>query len=100
MVQSTFYLILFDFVEDLIHMKPDIHPNYESINVICLGCKHEFTTKSALGRPELKIDVCSHCHPFFTGQHKIVDTAGKVERFFSRYGRYQSTTPDPQPNSE
>ena len=65
-------------------MKPDIHPQYEDIKVIC-SCGSEFTTRSTLGE-ELHVEVCSACHPFYTGKQKIVDTAGRVDKFRRKYG--------------
>lgn len=65
-------------------MKPDIHPQYNEIKVIC-SCGNEFTTKSTL-KDELHIDVCSSCHPFYTGKQKIVDSAGRVDKFRRKYG--------------
>lgn len=65
-------------------MKTDIHPEYTEIKVTC-SCGNNFTTRSTMGKP-LQIEVCSSCHPFFTGKQKIVDTAGRVERFRQRYG--------------
>jgi len=65
-------------------MKPEIHPAYEDINVTC-SCGHTFQTRSTLGK-ELHIDVCSQCHPFYTGKQKIVDTAGRVDKFRKKYG--------------
>jgi large subunit ribosomal protein L31 len=65
-------------------MKPDIHPQYNEIKVIC-SCGNEFTTKSTLSQ-ELHIDVCSSCHPFYTGKQKIVDSAGRVDKFRRKYG--------------
>jgi large subunit ribosomal protein L31 len=65
-------------------VKPDIHPEYTEINVVC-GCGNTFKTRSTLGK-ELHIEVCSQCHPFYTGQQKIVDTAGQVDKFRRRYG--------------
>ncbi len=64
-------------------MKTDIHPDYVECKVTC-ACGAGFTTRST--KPELRIDICSQCHPFFTGQQKIVDTEGRVERFIKRYG--------------
>ena len=64
-------------------MKPEIHPSYQEIKVVC-SCGNEFTTKSTL-TDELHIDVCSSCHPFYTGQQKIVDTAGRVDKFRRKY---------------
>ena len=65
-------------------MKPDIHPEYSEIRVTC-SCGHEFTTKSTL-KEHLHIEVCSACHPFYTGKQKIVDTAGRVDKFRRKYG--------------
>jgi len=66
-------------------MKADIHPSYEEVKVTC-SCGNTFTTKSTMGEPEIHLDVCSSCHPFYTGQQKIVDTAGRVEKFRRRFG--------------
>lgn len=65
-------------------MKADIHPDYTEINVTC-SCGNKFQTRSTSGR-DLSIEVCSHCHPFYTGKQKIVDTAGRVEKFRQKYG--------------
>ena len=65
-------------------MKPEIHPPYQEIKVVC-SCGNEFMTKSTLTE-ELHIDVCSSCHPFYTGTQKIVDTAGRVDKFRRKYG--------------
>ena len=64
-------------------MKADIHPEYVDAKVHC-SCGHEWDTRAT--QPELRVEVCSACHPFFTGEHRIVDTAGRVERFKRRYG--------------
>lgn len=66
-------------------MKPDIHPAYRDINVVC-SCGNTFTTRSTLKNETLNVDVCSSCHPFYTGQQKIVDTAGRVDKFRRKYG--------------
>ncbi|MES1981523.1 MAG: 50S ribosomal protein L31 [Pseudomonadota bacterium] len=66
-------------------MKTDIHPKYEEINVNC-SCGNTFKTKSTLGKP-LHVEVCSECHPFYTGTQKIVDTAGRIEKFNQKYGK-------------
>ena len=64
-------------------MKAKIHPKYyENAKVTCL-CGNTFTTGST--NPELKVEVCSNCHPFYTGKQRIVDTMGRVERFKKRY---------------
>lgn len=65
-------------------MKPDIHPRYEEITVTCV-CGNTFQTRST-HEGDLHVEVCSECHPFYTGQQKIVDTAGRVEKFRRRYG--------------
>ena len=65
-------------------MKADIHPDYDAIKVTC-SCCNEFTTRSTLGE-DLRIEVCSACHPFYTGKQKIVDTGGRVDRFRKKYG--------------
>jgi large subunit ribosomal protein L31 len=64
-------------------MKAKIHPNYVKATVTC-ACGNTFETGST--RPQLKVEVCSKCHPFYTGEQRIVDTAGRVERFRRRYG--------------
>ena len=66
-------------------MKPEIHPNYHDINVVC-ACGNNFTTRSTM-KDDLHIEICSECHPFFTGKQKLVDTAGRVDRFNKRYGK-------------
>ncbi len=65
-------------------MKPDIHPSYSEITVSC-SCGENFQTRSTLGK-DLHIDVCSKCHPFYTGTQKIMDTAGRVDKFNRKYG--------------
>jgi large subunit ribosomal protein L31 len=66
-------------------MKSGIHPEYSEVNVTC-SCGNSFKTRSTLGR-DLSVEVCSVCHPFYTGKQKIVDTAGRVERFKQKYAR-------------
>ncbi|MCK4870418.1 MAG: 50S ribosomal protein L31 [Gammaproteobacteria bacterium] len=67
-------------------MKKDTHPKYEAVKVSC-SCGNAFETKSTCGKKELSIEVCSECHPFYTGQQKIIDTAGRVDRFKQKYGK-------------
>lgn len=67
-------------------MKPEIHPKYNTIEIICLACSTKFSVGSTR-TSELKTEVCSNCHPFFTGKQLILDTAGQVERFQKRLGR-------------
>ena len=66
-------------------MKPGIHPQYTDLKVVC-ACGNSFSSKSTLGR-ELQVEICSACHPFYTGKQKIVDTAGRVGKFKARYQR-------------
>ncbi|MBR4748948.1 MAG: 50S ribosomal protein L31 [Abditibacteriota bacterium] len=66
-------------------MKDKIHPKYEKATVTC-ACGNTFETRSTIGTGEIKVEICSHCHPFFTGKQKIVDTEGRVEKFLSKYG--------------
>jgi large subunit ribosomal protein L31 len=65
-------------------VKSEIHPNYYPNAVVTCACGNTFTTGST--RPELRVEICSNCHPFYTGQQRIVDTAGQVERFQRRFG--------------
>ncbi len=65
-------------------MKQGIHPEYSEVNVTC-SCGSTFKTRSTAGR-DLTLDVCSECHPFFTGKQKILDTAGRVDKFRQKYG--------------
>ncbi len=71
-------------------MKPEIHPNYDEITVTC-ACGNSFQTRSTMGE-DLGIEICSECHPFFTGKQKLVDTAGRVDRFNKRYARGAAKT--------
>ena len=64
-------------------MKKDIHPKYVDCTVTC-GCGSTFKTRST--RPELRVEICASCHPFFTGQEKYVDSAGRVEKFTKKFG--------------
>ena len=66
-------------------MKPDIHPAYHEINVKC-SCGNTFQTRSTLDQ-ELHLDVCSQCHPFYTGKQKLIDSGGRVDKFRQKYGK-------------
>jgi large subunit ribosomal protein L31 len=66
-------------------MKAAIHPSYNEVRVHC-ACGHSFTTRST-HRGDIHVEICSNCHPFFTGKQKLVDTAGRVERFRRKYGK-------------
>jgi large subunit ribosomal protein L31 len=63
-------------------MKSGIHPKYHAVTVTC-ACGETFLTRST--NPELRLEICSKCHPFFTGKQKLIDSAGRVERFEKRY---------------
>ena len=85
-------------------MKKDIHPEYVRCDVTC-GCGAHFVTRST--RPSIRIEVCSKCHPFYTGKQKLVDSAGRVERFQRRWGTHIEEqkarlmgTPDAVPEPE
>ena len=65
-------------------MKKEIHPGYVATQVSC-ACGNAFETRST--KPEIKVEICSACHPFYTGQQKFVDSEGRVERFNRKYGR-------------
>ena len=68
-------------------MKPDIHPAYQEITVTC-SCSNRFQTRSTIGK-DLHVEVCSACHPFYTGElrSRVLDTAGRVDRFRRKYGK-------------
>ncbi|OGP82297.1 MAG: 50S ribosomal protein L31 [Deltaproteobacteria bacterium RBG_13_65_10] len=68
-------------------MKDKIHPKYVETVVSC-ACGAQFPTRST--QPDLHVEICSNCHPFFTGKQKLIDTAGRVERFNKKYGRTQA----------
>lgn len=67
-------------------MKQDVHPEYLVTKVTCT-CGNEFETRSTAKAGEIRADVCSACHPFYTGKQKILDTGGRVARFEARYGK-------------
>jgi hypothetical protein len=64
-------------------MKKDIHPKYEDATITC-ACGNVIKTRSTV--KDIKVEICSQCHPFFTGKQKLVDTAGRIEKFKMRYG--------------
>ena len=72
-------------------MKPDIHPEYREIKVTC-SCGHSFAVRSTYAKEALAVEVCSECHPFYTGKHKIMESAGQVDKFRRRYGRKKAAT--------
>jgi large subunit ribosomal protein L31 len=67
-------------------MKEGIHPNYHEVTVHC-ACGSTFKTRSTIKGELLKVEICSSCHPFFTGKQKLLDTAGRIERFQRKYAK-------------
>ena len=65
-------------------MKKNVHPKYQEVKVNC-SCGHSLTTSSTLAKDTLHIEICSNCHPFYTGQQKMIDTAGVIDRFRKKY---------------
>ncbi len=65
-------------------MKPGIHPDYHEVTVHC-ACGNTFKTRSTFKSELIRVEICSNCHPFFTGKQKLMDTAGRVERFHRKY---------------
>lgn len=74
-------------------MKQGIHPDYR-ISVITCACGHTFKVRSTTG--DIRVEICSHCHPFFSGKQKLIDTAGRIEKFRQKYER---TVPGGGPNN-
>ena len=66
-------------------MKADIHPDYNEIKVTC-SCGNIFETRSTFAEADMHIDVCSECHPYYTGKQKMLDSAGRVDKFRRKYG--------------
>ncbi len=93
-------------------MKPKIHPAYDEILVRCITCGNTFITRSTRtdlpktdhqgkSYPTMTLDICSSCHPFYSGKQMLVDTAGRVEKFMRRYGqKAPGGTPAPQPAAQ
>lgn len=70
-------------------MKPNIHPTYKDVKVVC-SCGNSFVTRSTLDKEQLPLEVCAKCHPFYTGTQKLMDTAGRVDRFRQKYARKET----------
>lgn len=70
-------------------MKENIHPSYQPVHVAC-SCGNAFTVRSTLGK-DLNLDVCSECHPFYTGKQKLIDTQGRIDRFNKKFKRVSKT---------
>src|ERR1700690_319131 len=73
-------------------MKAGIHPAYNELNVIC-ACGHTFKTRST-HKGDIRVEICSSCHPFFNGKQKLIDTAGRVDRFEKKYARQRAEKAD------
>ncbi len=72
-------------------MKQNIHPSYKEVTVTC-SCGNKFVTKSTLAKDVLNIEVCSVCHPFYSGKQRLVDSAGRVDKFQQKYGKFSQRT--------
>ena len=72
-------------------MKPEIHPQYQQVQVHC-ACGETWTTGST--KKELRVEICSKCHPYFTGKQKLVDSAGRIDRFKTRYAKGEKAKAD------
>jgi large subunit ribosomal protein L31 len=79
-------------------MKTGIHPEYISTKVHCNGCNTTFETHSTV--PEITVEICSNCHPFYTGKQKLVDTAGRVDKFNARRKQAEKLQASAKPKSE
>ncbi len=77
-------------------MKEGIHPKYEVVKVHC-ACGTEWETRSTKGG-EIRLEICSSCHPFFTGKQKLIDTAGRVEKFQKKYAKKAKPSPPAEPS--
>ena len=66
-------------------MRSGIHPEYNPITILCTGCNTAYETRSTAGK-DYHVEICSNCHPFFTGKQRLMDTAGRIERFTRKYG--------------
>lgn len=73
-------------------MKIDIHPAYHQAKVVCASCGNTFTTGST--EPAIRVEICSNCHPFYTGTAKLIDTAGRVDKFQARLRKQLAMTAD------
>jgi large subunit ribosomal protein L31 len=78
-------------------MKNGIHPHYIPARVTCI-CGNSFITRSTVG--DIRLEICSECHPFFTGKQKVIDTAGRIDRFNQRFKKSQGMKAARQPETE
>jgi large subunit ribosomal protein L31 len=74
-------------------MKAGIHPAYEAVNVVC-ACGHKFATRST-HKGDIRVEICSSCHPFFTGKQKLIDTAGRIDRFEKKFANSRGAKKTP-----
>ena len=87
-MQKTYYGFLINYGGRSVTMKKNIHPKYNKVTVVCTTCGNTFETGSTL--KELRVDTCSKCHPFYTGEQKFVQSAGAVEKFKKRLEKKQN----------
>ncbi len=80
-------------------MKSGIHPTYYPEAKVLCACGQEIVMVTGSTKPEIRVEICSHCHPFWTGEQRIVDTEGRVERLMRRYGMSMPTESDSASNS-
>jgi large subunit ribosomal protein L31 len=80
-------------------MKAGMHPRYKPVTITCVGCGSKIETRSTKGK-DFSIDVCSHCHPFYTGRQKFVDSAGRVERFQKKWAAVDKKAPKAEKKTE
>jgi large subunit ribosomal protein L31 len=73
-------------------MKTGIHPAYNEVNVVC-ACGHTFRTRTT-NKTDIRVEICSSCHPFFTGRQKLIDTAGRVDKFEKKYQKQRAEKAD------
>jgi large subunit ribosomal protein L31 len=74
-----------DLLQECALVKPEIHPKYVKVQIKC-ACGNEFETKSTSLKP-ISVEICANCHPFYTGRQKLIDTAGRIERFRRKYAK-------------
>ncbi|MEN9391349.1 MAG: hypothetical protein RL017_647 [Pseudomonadota bacterium] len=72
-------------------MKASVHPKYKEVTVTC-SCGNKFVTQSTLSKDSLNIEVCSNCHPFYSGKQRLVDSAGRVDKFRQKYASFSKRT--------
>ncbi|MCL5671833.1 MAG: 50S ribosomal protein L31 [Acidobacteria bacterium] len=77
-------------------MKTDIHPEYHEVQIVC-ACGSSFQTRSTCKDAVLHVEICSNCHPFFTGKQKLIDSAGRVERFQKKYANFRKNKSEASP---